>query len=109
MRIVRRKDFETFIEGKNEILNVLPIDLIVYYQLASCSNFEDTYSKLKINDITVKVARNNTNGFTFDIIFDINNLNYIQMLLNNRHWELVEEESIGLSQLDIVNIINNKW
>lgn len=110
MKIVRRKDFEIFAEGRDELLSfILPNYTPLYEQLTKTKSYEDTFSILQRNNIYLDISRNSKNGFTFSLIFEVNSNGYIQTLLNQRRWELVEDECVGLSEYDKVKILNNLW
>lgn len=108
MKIVRRKKFSSFAEGKNETLNIMPMTEICYFELAACNRYEEVYSKLNINDISIRVNVDHE-GFVFDIVFNIDKLNHIQNVLSIHQWELVEDECIGLSSRDVYGILNANW
>jgi hypothetical protein len=108
MKIVRRKKFSSFIEGKNEVLNIIPLQEMCYFELANCNNYEDTFNKLKIHDIYLLISRDK-DEFIFTIVFMKRELNHLQTLLGNREWEVVEDECRGLTQYEMISLLNNKW
>lgn len=108
MRLIRTKKFPSFIDGKHEILNMLPMSEICYFELAQCDVFEDTYPKLNIHDIYITVERL-SDGFLFKVIFDIDAMRYIQQLFTINDWDIDENNCVGLSTQDFIRILNNMW
>lgn len=104
MKLVRHKVFKTFIEGKNEVLSILPLSTIAYFELSNCNNYEETFSKLRLNDVSIKVDQI-PEGYQYKITFITDNYMYIQRLLSDRDWTVDEDECVNISSRDINMIL----
>lgn len=105
MKLVRKKEFPTFKEGREEVLMGIPTNTMTYIEMSNCNSYEETFMKLNLHDISVKVEKTQTGIFIFRI--EIINLNYmnLQKYFNIRNWDIPLDECIGISYKDRDDIL----
>jgi hypothetical protein len=105
MKLIRKKEFTTFKEGKDEVLMGIPMDTLAYIELSNCNVYEETFMKLRLHDLSVKVEKTHTDSFIFRVeIISFNFLN-LQTYFNIRNWDIPLEECVGISYKDKDDIL----
>lgn len=105
MKLVREKIFSSFIEGKNEILDILPIHTRMYIELNETKEENLKNNSLYINTDNIELNIDKKNKFT--LYFNNDQFMYLSRSFNIKGWEVNYEKSTGLTARDINMILNN--
>jgi hypothetical protein len=105
MKLIRKKEFETFKEGREEVLMGIPINTMAYIELSNCNSYEETFMKLNLHDISVKVEKTRNNAFIYSVEFISFNSMSLQQYFNIRNWDIPIDECVGISYKDRDDIL----
>ncbi len=105
MKLIREKSFDNFVEGKNEILDILPIHTLLYVELDQTK--EESINKeqdiiISTNDIDLQI----TKDLRFILTFKTDQFFYLSRLFNLKEWSINYEQSMGLTSRDLNMILN---
>lgn len=106
MKLVREKKFDSFNEGKEELLDLIPMSNILRIELSNCYTFEETYSKLSdAGTILLRINKDIDNKYNFKAIFIADDYMFIQNRFTYKNW-IIGEDTIGVDPRLILAIEN---
>lgn len=100
MLLVREKDFDSLQEGKNDVMDILPIYTVLFVELGQRDAESINDSIIETEDIDLHIL-SSSNKYKFKLKFKSDQYLHLSRRFNDHGWNVLYDECMGISFRDI--------